>query len=118
MKIKHLVYFCFLLNSFVSYAADENQRAICNIDRTVESLDFRTWLSAKSRAYNAIVPIEFNRNNLYLGLGSFRDVYKNIEENPSIESSQSLNLYVHTSNNTAVMLSTLKTKVNLYQKIL
>jgi len=55
----------FLGNS--GYAQEVDKLGLCLLDRTVESLDFRTWLSAKSRASSDVIPIRFNDKSLYIG---------------------------------------------------
>jgi len=113
MKFKFIVCIFFLLCITKSFAIEENRIGICSLDRTVESFDPQTWLSAKTRALGDWVPITFNKNFAYLGMGNGRDTYKNINSDNrkrTDENSYTNNLYAHPTNSSAIFLSSSKTK--------
>lgn len=86
---------------------------LCNLDRTVESFDPQTWLSAKTRSLADVIPITFNKDFIYLGVGDKKDIYniyKNINGDAVRDSSLSLNCYTHPKNGTAICLVLTKQK--------
>ena len=66
-KISITAILCIILLANNSFAQGVDKLGLCLLDRTVESLDFRTWLSAKSRASSDVIPIRFNDKLLYIG---------------------------------------------------
>jgi hypothetical protein len=59
--------FIFCIASQLARAEDTHYQGICILDRTVDSYDFKTWITAKSRAMPDYIPIKFNDRLLYLG---------------------------------------------------
>ena len=88
-----------------AFAVNNERTAICNLDRTVESLDMETWLAAKSRASSDFIGLRYNTNVLYLGIAKEATIYtharntQNNKNNFDLES----DLYVH-SNGSAIFL--------------
>ena len=69
-----LVIGSFLYSNF-SLSQEIDKKGICILDRNVESFNYTTWLSAKSRALSDIIPIKYNNRALYLGYGEDQNVY-------------------------------------------
>ena len=68
--MKNLKYLILLICSICSTTQAQvyEWKGICVLDRTVESYDLTTWLSAKSRSMADYIPIQFNNNILALGV--------------------------------------------------
>ena len=90
------------------FAVDAKTIALCNLDRTVESFDPQTWLSAKTRSLADMIPISFNKDTINLGIGDNIDTYKNISNDAVRNSNSFINLYKHPKNGTAILLSSTK----------
>ncbi len=92
-----------------SFAHANTKMGLCTLDRTVDSYDPKSWLTAKSRASNDIVPIRFNDNVIYLGYGNNSNIYVVKEKSNKNIGSSILALYEYTDG-TSILLSS--TEVN------
>ena len=103
--MKYIKLFLILLSLGSQPAKSEisQRKGICVLDRTVESYDFRTWVSAKSRAMPDYIPIKFNSNLLYLGPEEAeRFVFINRETDPARRNI--ISLYESNELNSSIML--------------
>ena len=88
-----------------AFALSGERTAACNLDRTVESLDMKTWLTAKSRASTDFIGFRYNENVLYLGMGRVSDIYTHASntQNKTNDLDLESDLYTH-SNGSAFFL--------------
>ena len=75
MNLKAIILLFFFLIDTQCFASDEMKMGLCDLDRTVESYDPKTWLSAKTRSLRDVIPIRFNENVIFLGFGNDKNVY-------------------------------------------
>ena len=109
MKVKLIVFLILFLFKSNCFALDKVNMGLCDLDRTVDSYDPTSWLTAKSRASRDIVPIKFNENVLYLGYGNDSNVYTIKEKLNKNNSSAILNLYGY-SDGTSILVSSTENK--------